>query len=68
MLRGGGDMMIDEWKEGEEGGCRSSNWGVSQQQLGGVAAVKGGVALDRPIYKPEKEKALVPSCDANAIF
>ena len=30
------------------GGCRSSNWGVSQQQLGGVAAVKGGVALDRP--------------------
>ena len=22
--------------------------GVSQQQLGGVAAVKGGVALDRP--------------------
>ena len=31
-----------------EGGCRSSNWGVSQQQLGGVAAVEGGVALDKP--------------------
>ncbi len=30
--------------------------GVSQQQLGGVAAVKGGVALDRPyIYTYRKE-------------
>ena len=33
------------------GRCRSSNWGVSQQQLRGVAAVKGGVALDRPFMK-----------------
>lgn len=41
----------------EKGVCRSSNLGVLQQQLwgvatatnlGGVAAVKGGVALDRP--------------------
>ena len=43
MLRvGGGDDDV-------EGRCRSSNWGgVSQQQLGGAAAVKGSVALDRP--------------------
>ncbi len=27
-------MMIGEWKEGKEGGCRSSNWGVSQQPKG----------------------------------
>ena len=41
------------YKEREGGGCercRSSNWGVLQQLPGGVAAVKGGVALDRPIY------------------
>ena len=37
------------------GGCRSSNWGVSQQQLGGVAAVKGGVALDRPYIYRKRE-------------
>ncbi len=29
-------------------GCRNSSCWVSQQQLGGVAVVKGGVALDRP--------------------
>ncbi len=30
------------------GGCDSSNWGVWQQQLGGVTAVKRGVSLVRP--------------------
>ena len=45
MLRGGGGGDDDDrWVEGgEEGGG-----GLSQQQLGGVGAVKGGVALDRP--------------------
>ena len=38
-------MIIKAKREGE---CRSSNWGMLQQQLRGVAVVKEGVALDRP--------------------
>ena len=44
----GGTGFYKEWEGGGCGGWRSSNWGVLQQLLGGVAAVKGGVALDRP--------------------
>ncbi len=61
--------MVIKAKRGGE--CRSSNWGMSQQQLRGVAVVKEGVTLDGPYIYTALERlpqSILPHSIKLALF